>query len=422
MKDRTTVEIVSVGTELLLGNIVNTNAAYLADKCAGLGLTNYYQVTVGDNKERLQETIETAVKRSDIVILTGGLGPTEDDLTKETAAQVCGKELYLHEESKQAIEAYFAKKGVKPTENNMKQAMIPEGAIVLKNNNGTAPGVIIPFDNKNIILLPGPPGELKPMFENSVVPYIQALVPGVIISQTVKICSVGESAAETMILDMIDSQTNPTIATYAKTGEVHIRVTAKADSEEEAKRLIKPVVKELKVRFGNNVYSTDEKVSLEQAVVDLLHASDLKISTVESCTGGMIASRIINVPGASEVLKCGFITYSNKAKRKLAGVKKSTIEKYTSVSEQTAREMAKVPEIGPKADVIVSVTGHIGQKENADIPMGLVYIACNVCGSIKVKEYHFNGNRQKIRESATTEALVLARECIMDYFSEKTFG
>lgn len=422
MKDRTTVEIVSVGTELLLGNIVNTNAAYLADKCAGLGLTNYYQVTVGDNKERLQETIETAVKRSDIVILTGGLGPTEDDLTKETAARVCGKELYLHEESKQAIEAYFAKKGVKPTENNMKQAMIPEGAIVLKNNNGTAPGVIIPFDNKNIILLPGPPGELKPMFENSVVPYIQALVPGVIISQTVKICSVGESAAETMILDMIDSQTNPTIATYAKTGEVHIRVTAKADSEEEAKRLIKPVVKELKVRFGNNVYSTDEKVSLEQAVVDLLHASDLKISTVESCTGGMIASRIINVPGASEVLKCGFITYSNKAKRKLAGVKKSTIEKYTSVSEQTAREMAKVPEIGPKADVIVSVTGHIGQKENADIPMGLVYIACNVCGSIKVKEYHFNGNRQKIRESATTEALVLARECIMDYFSEKTFG
>ncbi len=421
MSKKTIVEIICVGTEILLGNIVNTNAAYLADKCAGLGLTNYYQVTVGDNRERLYETIKTALGRSDVVIISGGLGPTEDDLTKETAAEVCKKRLFLHEESKKAIEEIFAKKGITPTENNFKQAYIPEGAIVLKNDNGTAPGVIIPYENKHIILLPGPPLELIPMFESGVVPFINSLVPGAIVSQTVKICSVGESAVETRIIDLIDAQSNPTIATYAKTGEVHVRVTAQADTVEEANRLIKPVVKELKVRFGNNIYTTDENVSLEKSIVDLLHASDLKISTVESCTGGMVAARIINVFGASEVFKCGFITYSNKAKRKLAGVKKSTIEKYSSVSEQTAKEMAKVPEIGPKADVIVSVTGHIGQSENADMPMGLVYIACNVCGAIKVKEYHFSGNRQKIRESATTEALVLARECIMDYFSEKTF-
>ena len=300
--------------------------------------------------------------------------------------------------------------------------MIPEGAIILENNNGTAPGVIVPFENKHIVLLPGPPIELIPMFEESVIPYITKLMPGVIESQTVKICSVGESAVETQIKDLIDSQTNPTIATYAKTGEVHVRVTARAETEQEAQKLIKPVVNELKLRFGNNIYTTDEKVSLEQAVVSLLEASELKVSTVESCTGGMVAARLINVAGVSDIFKCGFVTYSNKAKRKLAGVKKSTLEKYTAVSEQTAKEMVSGPELGPKADVIVGVTGYAGPTDTPEEPKGLVYIACNVCGSIKVREYHFSGSRQKIRESATTEALVLVRDCVMDYFSEKTFG
>lgn len=416
------VEIICVGTEILLGNIVNTNAAYLAEKCARLGLANYYQVAVGDNEERLTECIKCALNRSDIVILCGGLGPTEDDLTKETAAKVAGKTMYLHEESKNKMEEYFKLKGMEFTANNLKQAMIPEGSVILTNNNGTAPGVIIPFENKHIVLLPGPPVEMKAMFEESVIPYIKGLLPGVIVSQTVKVVRVGESVLETQIKDLIDNQTNPTIATYAKTGEVHVRVTAKAQTEAEAMKLIKPMVKELKVRFGNNVYTTDENVSLEQALVDLLSASELRISTVESCTGGMVAARIINVPGASDVFKCGFITYSNKAKRKLAGVKKSTLEKYTAVSAETAREMAQVPEIGPKADVIVSVTGYAGPSSSPDAPAGLVYIACNVCGEVKVKECHFNGNRQKVRESATTEALVLARECLMDYFATKTFG
>ncbi|MBQ8230947.1 MAG: CinA family nicotinamide mononucleotide deamidase-related protein [Lachnospiraceae bacterium] len=265
-----TVEIICVGTELLLGNIVNTNAAYLAQKCAAAGLSCYYQSVVGDNAERLKEAIQTAVKRSDIVILSGGLGPTEDDLTKETAAEVMGKKLIMDEASKEAIAGYFKQRGIEATQNNWKQAMIPEEAIVLVNHNGTAPGVIIREDNTHVILLPGPPNELIPMFEESVMPYLNKLEPGVIYSQTVKISGVSESKVETIIVDLIDAQTNPTIATYAKTGEVHIRVTAKADTEKEAKKLIKPMVKELKKRFGNDIYSTEEDITLEKAVVYML--------------------------------------------------------------------------------------------------------------------------------------------------------
>ena len=421
MENRKVVEIVSVGTELLLGNIVNTNAQYLAEKCAELGLSCYYQTVVGDNAERLEETIRLAVSRSDIVILGGGLGPTEDDLTKEVAAKVAGKSMYLDEESKKNIEDIFLKRGYVLTENNIKQAMIPEGSIIMHNNNGTAPGVIIPYENKHLILLPGPPGEMIPMFEESVEPFLRGMSDDVIVSQTVKIVSVGESVAETKIKDLIDAQTNPTIATYAKNGEVHIRVTAISKSEDEANRLIKPVVRELKNRFGNNVYTTHEDVTLEKAVIDLCASAELRIKTVESCTGGMVAARLVNVPGASESFKYGLVTYSNKSKRKLAGVKKSTLEKYTAVSAETAAEMVKTSEIGPKADVTVSVTGYASEG-NENQPAGLVYIACNVCGETRVEEYHFNGNRDKVRIKATTQALVLMRECILEYVSSKTFA
>jgi nicotinamide-nucleotide amidase len=416
------VEIVSVGTEILLGNIVNTNAQFLSERLADLGLSVFYQQVVGDNKERLKEAAGLALNRSDVVIFTGGLGPTDDDLTKETVAELAGKKLSLHEESKERIETYFKKKNVEITENNFKQAMIPEDSIVLKNDNGTAPGVIIPCGEKKAILLPGPPNELIPMFNESVVPYLKKLSGRVFYSQTVKICSVGESKAETIIKDLIDNQTNPTIATYAKTGEVHIRVTGSAETEEEAHRIVKPVVKEIKTRFGNNIYTTLADVTLEKAVVDLLEAGSLKVQTVESCTGGMVAARLINVPGASNVFKSGLVTYSNKAKRKLAGVKKATLNKYTAVSEQTAKEMAKGTDLGPKADVIVSVTGYAGPDEEDGTPVGLVYIACNVCGKMTVKEFNFTGNRAKIRESATVNALILMRECILEYLSEKTFG
>jgi nicotinamide-nucleotide amidase len=300
---------------------------------------------------------------------------------------------------------------------------MPENSIIMPNNNGTAPGVIIETDYSKVILLPGPPGELIPMFEESVVPYLETLTSEVIDSKTVKICGVPESEVEMRIKDLIDTQTNPTLATYAKTGEVHVRVTASAESHKDARKLIKPVVKELKSRFGADVYTTEEDTTLEKAVVELLQGNGLTVTCAESCTGGMLSSRLINVPGVSEIFKLGLITYSNKAKRKMLGVKKSTLSKYSAVSEQTAIEMAKGAAFVNKADVAVAVTGYAGPDDNEEnTPVGLVYIACNVKGHITVKEYHFKGNRAKIRESAASNALILMRSCVLEYYSEVTFG
>ncbi len=417
-----TVELVCVGTELLLGNIVNTNAAFLAEKCADLGLSCYYQTVVGDNEERLSETLKTALKRSDVVILSGGLGPTKDDLTKEVAAKVMGKKLHMHEPSRKRIEDFFKKRNLEATENNWKQAMMPKGAIVVDNENGTAPGVIMEEEGKKVILLPGPPNELIPMFEKGIMPYLSKK-NATIYSQTVKICGVGESKAETMVKDLIDKQTNPTIAPYAKNCEVHFRVTAKAADEKEAKKLLKPVVKELKSRFENHVYTTEADTTLEKAVVDLLTANKLTVSTAESCTGGMLAGRLMNVPGVSQVYKSGYITYSNKAKRKILNVKKGSLEKKGAVSEEVAREMAKGAAMASKAEVAVAVTGIAGPDGGTEEkPVGLVYIACSVCGKIKVKKYHFSGNRAKIRETSVSSALILMRQCILEYYSEVTFG
>lgn len=418
-----TVEIICVGTELLLGNIVNTNAAYLAEQCAGLGLSCYYQSVVGDNAERLTDLIKTALGRSDIILFSGGLGPTQDDLTKETVAKALSRELVLHEESKRRIEKYFEKRKIAITDNNWKQAYVPEGCIVVENENGTAPGVIVQDNGRHLILMPGPPGELIPMFRDHIRPYLAKLEPGVILSQTVKICGVGESAAETAIRDLIGGQTNPTIAPYAKTGEVHIRVTAKAESEKDAKALVKPVVRELKARFGEDIYTTSEDVTLEKEVVELLKAANLTVATAESCTGGMLSGRLINVAGISEVYKAGYVTYSNKAKRRLLGVRKTTLAKYGAVSAQVAEEMVKGVAMEAKTDVAVSVTGIAGPDGGTkEKPVGLVYIACQVCGKPVVKEYHFKGNRAIVRESAAANALILMRKCILEYYGKKTFG
>lgn len=417
------VELISVGTEILLGNIVNTNAAFLAEECARLGLACYYQTVVGDNEARLTETVKTALSRSDIVILGGGLGPTQDDLTKEVTSRVMGRKLVEDEHAKAAIEEYFAKKGITPTDNNWKQAMVPEGATVLYNENGTAPGVIIKDSGKVAIMLPGPPNELIPMFKEQVVPYLKVMLPGTIYSKTVKIVGIGESSVETMISDLIENQSNPTIATYAKTGEVQVRVTAKGADEQEARKLTKPVVKQLKERLGNHIYSTDENTTLEKAVVDILVANELTIATAESCTGGLLAGRIINVPGVSENFKTGVITYSNKSKRKLLGVKKQTLDKYTAVSEQVAAEMARGIHNMTKADVTIATTGLAGPDGGSESqPVGLVYISCFVCGKVQTREYHFSGNRSKIREATVAAALSLLRTCILEYYSEATFG
>lgn len=413
-------ELISVGTEILLGTIVNTNASFLAEKCALLGLSIYYQSVVGDNEKRLEETLKTALDRSDVVILSGGLGPTQDDLTKETVARVMNKELVLDKHSKERIEEYFKKSQTKTiTENNWKQALIPKGAIVVDNDNGTAPGVIIEEGGKSVILLPGPPNELIPMFNKDIYPYLNKLQPEIILSSMVKICGVGESTVETMIKDLIDSQTNPTVAPYAKTGEVHLRVTAKAKDEEEAKKLIKPVVKELKARFGSKVFTTDENETLEEAVIRLLKKYELKVTTAESCTGGLLAGRLVNVPGVSEVFREGFVTYSNRAKRKMLDVQKSTIKKYGAVSEKTAKEMAKGGVFATDSDVCVAITGVAGPDGGSEEkPVGLVYIACYINDKVTVKEFNFKGNRSKIREQSVVNALILLREAILDVYGK----
>ncbi|MCR5654139.1 MAG: competence/damage-inducible protein A [Lachnospiraceae bacterium] len=417
-----TVELISVGTELLLGNIVNTNAAFLAEQCAALGLSCYYQTVVGDNEERLLDTIKTAMGRADVLILSGGLGPTPDDLTKETAAKAFGMKLVEDAHSKELIRSYFEMRGKEIVDSNWKQALIPEGAIVLDNANGTAPGVIMEGKDCTAVLLPGPPNELVPMFKNQVVPYLNSKTKRVIYSQTVKICGMGESMVAEKIQDLIDAQENPTIATYAKTGEVHVRITASAEDEKKARKLVKPMRSELKERFKDYIYTTDEDTTLEKSCVDLLVANGLTISTMESCTGGLIAGRLINVPGVSDVFKAGYVTYSNKAKRKVLGVKQTTLKKYGAVSTQVAKEMAEGVSLLTKADVTISVTGIAGPDGGSEEkPVGLVYIGCRVKNKTRVEEYRFSGNRAKIRENAVVAALTLLRKCVLEYYSQVTF-
>lgn len=417
------VELISVGTEILLGNITNTNAQYLSEKCAALGLSCYHQETVGDNEARLEEVIKTAIDRSDVIILTGGLGPTEDDLTKETVAKVTGRALVMDEHSKKRIKNYFKKVGRSDiTENNWKQAMIPEGAIVVDNKNGTAPGLIVQLEDgeqmKHILLMPGPPNELHPMFENDMMKYLHKISNAVLVSETVKIVGRGESQVETDIKDMIDAQTNPTIAPYAKTSEVHLRITASAADEKSAKKLIKPVVKELKNRFGDDIYTTNEHEHLEDCLVKLLKKRGWTVTTAESCTGGLLSARIVNVSGASDVLNSAIVTYANEAKHQLIGVSNKTLEKYGAVSEKTAREMAKGAAKLANADVAISVTGIAGPTGGTkEKPVGLVYIGCRVDGKTRVCECHFNGSREKIREQTVVRAMDFARRCILAHES-----
>lgn len=411
-----TAEIICVGTELLLGNIVNTNAAFLSEKLAYLGINCYFQTVVGDNRDRLLSVINTALSRADILIFSGGLGPTEDDLTKETVAEALGKKLIRDKWAEQEIADYFALRGRIPTDNNWKQADVIEGCEILYNKNGTAPGIFVSEGEKTVILLPGPPLELKSMFTDSVMPKLQQKCGQVFYSQTVKIVGPGESSVETQILDMLNTQENPTIAPYAKTGEVHLRVTARAKDEKEAREKTAPVVEELYRRFGNAVYTTDADETLEMALTKLLIKKKYTMTTAESCTGGMIAARMVNAPGVSAVLKSGFITYANEAKEELLGVSHDTLEKFGTVSRETAEEMADGAVKAAHTDAAVAVTGIAGPDGGTkEKPVGLVYIGVNVRGNVEVREYHFSGSRQKIRESVTAAALTFLREKLLAF-------
>ena len=398
-------EIITVGTEILLGDIVNTNSQFLAKELANLGIEVYYQGTVGDNEDRLLESLEESLHRSDMVITTGGLGPTKDDLTKETAAKLFNQELVFHEESWREIEAYFNKLGKVPTENNKKQAYFPKEAIVLKNNNGTAPGAILKKDNKTIIVLPGPPREMKPMFEESVKPYLQYLTDDILVSKTLRFYGIGESSLENAIIDIINEQSNPTIAPYAKDTEVTLRITAKAISEEVAMDLINPVIDKIEDRVGQYIYSQGES-TLEDTVAEMLVNKNLTISVAESCTGGMVSSNLINYPGISSVFMEGCITYSNEAKMKSLGVKKETLDKFGAVSEETAREMAEGIARRYNTNIGISTTGIAGPEGGTkEKPVGLVYFGIYINGKTIVKRYIFNGSRQQVRLRATKTIL-----------------
>lgn len=398
-------EIITVGTEILLGDILNTNCRYLSRELAAMGIEMYYQITVGDNEERLLKTLEESLNRSDIVICTGGLGPTEDDITKEVCAKYFGYKLELHKPSLDAMIERFKHMNRVPTKNNEKQAYFPKEAYILKNDNGTAPGCIMEKEGKMIVVLPGPPKEMESMFENYVKPYLSKLTDDVIESEVLRIIGVGESKVENDILDIIDSQTNPTIATYAKGYECTLRITAKAKSVEEAKELIKPMSDEMKRRFGQSLYATGE-TSIEEVVAKMLVENNLKIAVAESCTGGMVSASLINYPGISSVFMEGCVTYSNEAKMKSLGVKKETLDVYGAVSDKCAKEMACGVAARYNTNVGIATTGIAGPGGGTDEkPVGLVYFGIYINGKVITKKYVFNGDRQGVRERATRTIL-----------------
>ena len=406
-------EIIAVGTEILLGDILNTNAQYLSKELAQLGIEVYFQTVVGDNPQRLKDTLYQAFSRADLIITTGGLGPTEDDLTKETAAAYFGEELVLDARALGRIQKYFDRTGRVMTENNRKQAMVPkEHGIVLYNDNGTAPGIIIEKNNKIIVMLPGPPKETVPMFENQVKPYLQTKQEYTFVSEILRVASVGESAMETLVKDIIDAQTNPTIAPYAKFGESILRITAKAKTEAEAKTLIVPIKAALRERLGSAVYAEGE-TNMQTVVAQLLLSKHLTIAVAESCTGGLLTSALVEYPGISEVLLEGCVTYSNQAKMQRLGVQAQTLETYTAVSAQTAAEMAEGIAKTSGADIGISTTGIAGPDGGtAEKPVGLVYIGLSIKGKTTVTEYHYTGKRNQIRERATMYALDLLRKAL----------
>ena len=393
-------EIITVGTEILLGDILNTNTHYLSNELANMGIDIYYQTTVGDNEERLLNQLNDSLKRSDLIILTGGLGPTQDDITKEVCAKYLNLQMELHKESWNKIVEIYDKMKRIPTENNRKQAYFPVDSIILPNKYGTAPGCIMQKGNKTIIVMPGPPKEMQPMFDNYVKPFLLKDNSYVLKSKVLRIIGVGESKIENDLLDLIDKQTNPTIATYAKDGECTVRITAKGKNIEEVEDLILPVYKEIKNRFKEKVYGEDE-TTIEDEVAKLLVNNNLKIAVAESCTGGMVSSALINYPGISLVFMEGCVTYFNEAKMMSLGVKEETLNTFGAVSEECAKEMAEGVSKRHNTNIGLSTTGIAGPEGGSeDKPVGLVYMGITINNKTIVKKYVFNGDRQQIRNRA----------------------
>jgi nicotinamide-nucleotide amidase len=411
-------EILCVGTELLIGDIVNTNAAYLSRRLATLGIGVYRQSVVGDNKERLADDLRTALSRADLVITSGGLGPTADDMTKEIAAEVFGRKMELHQPSLARIERYFAATGREMTPNNRKQAMMPEGAIVFDNDYGTAPALALTNDEgKVLILLPGPPRELEPLFCEKAEPFLRPRCGAVLFSRNVHICGMGESAVEAALPAALLACANPTVAPYCIAGEVRLRVTAKAKDEQEAARLCDGAVERIKsTPVGRHIYAIDTP-SPEAALVETLLKRGLTVTTAESCTGGLIAKRLTDIAGSSAAVVGGFVTYQTHTKTQLIGVPADLIEKHGVVSAEVASAMAEGARRVLGADIAIATTGYAGPGGgDAESPVGTVYIA--VAGKERTTVRRFNASplrdRAYIRTVAATNAILDALRFLFD--------
>ncbi|MBU5676951.1 competence/damage-inducible protein A [Alkaliphilus sp. MSJ-5] len=408
-------EIISIGTELLLGEIVNTNAQYIAKELASLGIDVYHQSVVGDNVGRLYEAYRVAFQRADLIITTGGLGPTKDDMTKEIAAKFLNRKLVPHNESLKIIEEFFSKRNLPVNDGNRKQGYFPEGAIILPNPNGTAPACIVEHNDKKLILLPGPPREMVPLFETEVIPYLKKYQDKVFVFKVLNISGIGEGHMEEIIMDIVDNQTNPTVAPYAKTQGLTLRIAASGFTYEEAEKLIVPVEKQIRDRLGDNIYGEGD-TTLEAVVAELLIENKLTIATAESCTGGLLSGRLINYPGISSVFMEGVVTYSNQSKIRLLDVKPETLEKYGAVSQEVAKEMAEGIYKSAGTSIGISVTGIAGPAgETETSPVGLTYIGICMNGTTKVKKLNLSGDRNRIRNMITTSALDLLRREIINF-------
>ncbi len=398
-------ELLAVGSEILLGNIVNTDSQYIAQELSTLGINVYFQTVVGDNPERLRSAVEIAASRSDIIITTGGLGPTSDDLTKETVAACFGKKLVFFPEEAEKIKAMFRRLG-KMTENNLRQAMLPEGCTVLENTCGTAPGCAFRAEGKLVIMLPGPPRECKPMFDKAVRPILSELYGGCLVSRNVRVFGLGESAMEAALYDLILNSTNPTVAPYAKTGEAMLRVTARAETPEEAYAMTEPVIRQIYDTLPDCIYGVDCD-SLEQRALELMLEKGLTFSAAESCTGGLVSKRVTDVAGSSGAFLGSVVSYSNDVKVNVLGVDPNDLASYGAVSEPVALQMARGARRVTGSDISVGITGIAGPaSDGSDKPVGLVFVALDsdsgaFCRRLELGTF---GGREMIRERSANTA------------------
>lgn len=402
-------EIVSVGTELLMGQVVNTDAQFIAQRLAPLGFQVFYHTTVGDNAKRLTAAVHQAVERSDVVVFTGGLGPTDDDLTKETVAAAFGMTVEPVPEEVERLTKYFAARGYPMTPNNYKQASFPKGSLILKNDFGTAPGCILSAGGKTAVLLPGPPRELFPMFQNYVMPYLERMTGAKLYTRELHIFGMGESSVTYQLKDVIDAQTNPTVAPYVKTGEVTLRVTALCQNDEEGEALVQPMIGEIVARLGDVVYSTVGE-SLPETCARLLAGDGATLAIAESCTGGMIASEFVAIPGCSNFLLEACVAYSDAAKTRRLEVSPELLKTFGAVSEECARAMAEGMRASSGADFALATTGFAGPDGGTEAaPVGTVFLALASPDGTEIKRVQLHGERARIRELASLHAFDLLR-------------